>query len=430
MDELRHLVEGLKELDADISKCMRCGFCQNYCPMYGETRREFDVSRGKIVLLANMADKLLDDATGLAERLDRCLLCGSCQINCPSATPTVNIFLKARALVAEYLGLSPAKKLIFRTLLPNFKGLDLAMKAGSVCQGLVFRKVRDSAQNSVEAPLLKALIGNRHLQSLPAKSLHETYPNLDMQPGTSGLRVVFYPGCAIDRLYPQVGKACIKALQYHGVGILMPSGFTCCGLPSLASGDTKGFIKQVRQNLALLADKAYDYLITPCGSCTAAIRERWPIFGEFTQAEHDRIKAAADKTIDITAFLVDVLRVQPVTPADNAVAVTYHDPCHLKKSLGVSKQPRDVIRANPDYKLKEMSESDRCCGCGGSFNLFHYDYSKQIGKKKRDLIVAAGTPVVATACPACMMQLNDVLSREGDKVQVRHSVELYADSLK
>ena len=429
MDDLRHLVEGLKELDTDTSKCMRCGFCQNYCPMYGETQREFDVSRGKIVLLTNMADKLLDDAPGLAYRLDRCLLCGSCQINCPSATPTVNIFLKARALVAEYMGLSPLKKLIFRTLLPNPKGFDLALKIGSTCQGLVFRKVRDSIQNSVEAPLLTALIGDRHLQPLPARSLHETHRDLDTPAGESGLKVVLYPGCAADRLYPKVGEACIAALKHHGVGIAMPADFACCGLPSLASGDTRGFEKQVRQNLALLTNTRYDYLLTPCGSCTATIKERWPELGAFTPAEREQIRGIAGKALDINAFLVDVLKVQPVTPADNAVAVTYHDPCHLKKSLHVDKQPRDVIQANPGYRLKEMSESDRCCGCGGSFNLIHYDYSKQIGKKKRDMIVDTGAPVVATSCPACMMQLNDILSREGDKVKVKHSIELYADSL-
>jgi glycolate oxidase iron-sulfur subunit len=430
MDDLRHLVEGLQELDAGIAKCMRCGFCQNSCPMYGETHREFDVSRGKIALLANMADKLLTDAPGLADRLDRCLLCGSCRIICPSDTPTVGIFLKARALVAEYLGLSWVKKFIFRIVLPHPKVFDLAMQAASACQGLVFRKV-NSAQPAVEAPLLSAFLGDRRLPPLPDRSLHETYPDLDTAPGASGLTVVLFPGCAVDRLYPQVGEACVKALKHHGVGVIMPASFTCCGLPALASGDVTGCERQVRHTLELVADRTYDRLITPCGSCTAAIKERWPETGVFTPAEREHIQAVADKAIDINAFLVDVLKVRPATPPKSAaaVAVTYHDPCHLKKALHVSRQPRDVILANPGYTLAEMSESDRCCGCGGSFTLSHYDYSKRIGQKKRDMIVATGAPVVATACPACMMQLTDMLSREGDSVRVRHSIELYAESL-
>ncbi|WP_302149210.1 (Fe-S)-binding protein, partial [uncultured Desulfovibrio sp.] len=99
-------------------------------------------------------------------------------------------------------------------------------------------------------------------------------------------------------------------------------------------------------------------------------------------------------------------------------------------SLGVTSQPRAVIAANPAYALKEMDEADRCCGCGGSFNLFHYDYSRQIGQRKRDNVVASGAQVVAAGCPACMMQLEDVLSHNHDNVRVKHTVEIYAESLK
>ena len=65
----------------------------------------------------------------------------------------------------------------------------------------------------------------------------------------------------------------------------------------------------------------------------------------------------------------------------------------------------------------------------GSFTLTHYDISQQIGQKKRDSIVATGADVVATGCPACMMQLSDMLARNGDRVRVRHTIELYADTL-
>jgi glycolate oxidase iron-sulfur subunit len=84
---------------------------------------------------------------------------------------------------------------------------------------------------------------------------------------------------------------------------------------------------------------------------------------------------------------------------------------------------------NKNYELVEMSEADRCCGCGGTFNLYHYDLSKKIGQRKRDNIVASGAQVVATGCPACMMQMTDLLSQNNDSVQVRHCIELYAETL-
>ena len=76
-----------------------------------------------------------------------------------------------------------------------------------------------------------------------------------------------------------------------------------------------------------------------------------------------------------------------------------------------------------------MQEADRCCGCGGSFTLFHYDLSKQIGQRKRDNIVKSGASLVSTGCPACMMQISDMLSQNGDNIRVKHPVEIYAESL-
>ena len=114
-------------------------------------------------------------------------------------------------------------------------------------------------------------------------------------------------------------------------------------------------------------------------------------------------------------------------PSDG-LRVTYHDPCHLKKSLGVAQQPRQAIRANRRYDLVEMDGADQCCGMGGSFNLEHYDLSKRIGRKKRDSIKATGAQIVATGCPACMLQLTDQLSQNGDKVRVKHFIEIYAEA--
>ena len=77
-----------------------------------------------------------------------------------------------------------------------------------------------------------------------------------------------------------------------------------------------------------------------------------------------------------------------------------------------------------------MPESDWCCGCGGSFTLQHYETSAAIGQRKRDNIAASQCRVVATGCPACMLQITDMLSQAGMRVQVKHAVEIYAEALK
>jgi glycolate oxidase iron-sulfur subunit len=109
------------------------------------------------------------------------------------------------------------------------------------------------------------------------------------------------------------------------------------------------------------------------------------------------------------------------------VNITYHDPCHLKKSLGVFAEPRSLIKANPGYRLQEMPESDRCCGLGGSFNLQYYGLSANIGRLKLNNIKKSGCRIVATGCPACMLQISDMLSKSGDNIIVKHPVEIYKE---
>ena len=431
MSDLNRLATQLMALDDRIIACMKCGLCQAVCPMFGATMMEADVARGKLALIDNLAHRLIEDPEAVSDKLGRCLLCGSCQANCPSGVQIMDIFMEAREIVTAYLGLHPMKKLIFRTLLARPGLFNLAMRVGAPCQGLLFRKT-GTMQETTRAPLLDVIIGNRHIRALAKKPLHVTQGALDTVPGKSGLKVAFFPGCLGDKLYTGMAEACIKVLRHHGVGIYMPDGLACCGIPAVASGDIEGMLRQMKVSMDVLAKGTFDYIVTPCGSCTATIKELWPHYaGRLGAHELSLARTFSEKTLDINAFLIDVLKVTAEGERTGTpVKATYHDSCHLKKSLGVSKQPRDVIGLNPHYELVEMAEADRCCGCGGSFNLFHYDFSRQIGQRKRDNVTASGAKVVAAGCPACMMQLEDMLSQNRDAVVVKHTMELYAESLK
>ncbi|MGN0008952.1 MAG: (Fe-S)-binding protein [Desulfovibrionaceae bacterium] len=431
MSDLNSLAQRLMALDDKLVACMRCGMCQAVCPMFGATMMEADVARGKLALVSNLAHRMIEDPQAVADKLGRCLLCGSCQANCPSGVHIMDIFMEAREIVYNYIGLHPLKKLIFRFLLPNPGLFSLGMRIGAPCQGLLF-KSKNNVQETTAAPLLDGILGARHIRSLAPKSLLALEGAQDTPAGASGIKVAFYPGCMGDKFYVSMGQACLKVLRHHGVGIYMPKGFACCGIPALSSGDAEGMLKEMKVSLAEFAKGEFDYVVTPCASCTSTIKELWPRYaGRIGEAEHAQAEALSAKTMDINAFLINVLKVEPkAAPADNAVPVTYHDSCHMKKSLGVVREPRAVIGLNPGYRLVEMAEADRCCGCGGSFNLFHYDLSRQIGQRKRNNVVASGAKVAAAGCPACMMQLEDVLSQNGDPVEVKHTIELYAETLK
>jgi glycolate oxidase iron-sulfur subunit len=429
MSEMRQLLTMLSELDDQLVGCMRCGMCQAVCPIYGQTGREADVARGKIALLEGLAHELVKDPQGVQDKVTRCLLCGSCAANCPSGVKALDIFLKARAILTGYLGLSKTKQAIFRGMLVKPKLFNSLLGFASKFQGLFTSPVNDVIGSSC-SKFLAPVLGERHLMLLAKTPLHKEVPSLDTPAGKSGLKVAFFPGCLADKIFPRVGKAVLKVLSHHGVGVFLPEGQACCGIPALSSGDRQSFEKLVRTNLEVFKGGSFDALVTPCATCTSTMKKIWPAMAEgMSKADQEAIKALADKVMDVNAFVADKLGLTPPAPAADAVSVTVHDPCHLKKSLGVAVQPRTVLGMNPHYKLVEMAASDACCGCGGSFTLTHADVSARIGQQKRDNIKGSGAQVVATGCPACMLQISDMLSRNGDRISVKHPMEIYAEGL-
>jgi len=431
MAGMKDLARLVRELEDQLVVCMRCGICQAVCPLYAETGREADVARGKLALLEGLSKEMFRDPEGVSERLNRCLLCGSCAANCPSGVKVLDIFLKARAILAGYMGLSPVKRLILRGMLANPAFFDRLTEWGARFQDL-FTKPANEVLGTSCARFASPLLGNRHIKPLAPRPFHAELPALDSPAGSSGFKVAFFVGCLIDKIFPSVAHATLKVLQKHGVGVYLPDNQGCCGIPAASSGDMAAFKKLVRHNLERFPAHRFDVLVTSCATCTSTIRKVWPVlFAEDGADILERVRALSEKTMDIHEFLVRRLglRPEPATPRADAVPVTYHDPCHLKKSLGVFAEPRALLRANGNIRLVEMAQSDWCCGLGGSFSLEHYDLSSQVGRKKRDMVAATGARIVATGCPACMIQFHDRLSQAGDAVQVRHAIELYAEAL-
>ena len=84
------------------------------------------------------------------------------------------------------------------------------------------------------------------------------------------------------------------------------------------------------------------------------------------------------RTYDISTFLTNIIKFREPKGRVEAV-VTYHDPCHLKKSMKVSREPREILRSIPGCSSKEMAKPDACCGSGGSYALTHIETSAEIG---------------------------------------------------
>jgi len=388
------------------------------------------------MLIDGLMRSFFDDPEGVRQRLDRCLLCGSCAANCPRGVNVVEIFLDARVIMSGYRGMSLIKKIIFRHLLSNPESFDRIISWASKWQYLFFKKT-DFQIDASCAEIVSPLLSKRRMVPLAPVPFHRISPKpqpaLKKAETETGLKVAFFVGCLLDKVFPKVASDIVRILNFHGVRVIIPSSQGCCGIPALSAGDHLTFNRLVAYNLQLFSPADFDYLVTGCATCTATIKKIWPaMFQSAAEDQNAAVRQLAEKTYDISQFLVDVIGVRSPGMSggkSSKAIVTYHDPCHLRKTLGVFSEPRILIQANDAYSFSEMPDADSCCGMGGSFNLAHYDLSAAIGEKKIINIEKTGASVVATGCPACMIQLTDMLARGEKKIRVAHTVELYSEKI-
>ncbi len=136
----------------------------------------------------------------------------------------------------------------------------------------------------------------------------------------------------------------------------------------------------------------------------------------------------AGKIKDITEFLVDILKLPAsayrVAEEYKGKTVTWHEPCHLGRYLGVKDQPRQILKSLKDINYVEMYDAERCCGMAGTFSVYFYELSRKIADKKIADIESTGADIVVTDCPGCQIQLIDGTKRRDLPQKVMHIMEL------
>ncbi|RYD05452.1 hypothetical protein N752_08900 [Desulforamulus aquiferis] len=140
-----------------------------------------------------------------------------------------------------------------------------------------------------------------------------------------------------------------------------------------------------------------------------------------------RAEKFAAKVVDFASFVAK--HGQELKYDRINTSVTYHDSCHMKRALGVWKEPRELLD-KAGANLIEMKGCDECCGFGGSYSIKMADISKAILDKKITNIEASGAQMVALDCPGCKMQISGGLDNKGNNLPVKHTAELLAEAIK
>jgi Fe-S oxidoreductase len=108
------------------------------------------------------------------------------------------------------------------------------------------------------------------------------------------------------------------------------------------------------------------------------------------------------------------IKFNPVEPKNTVY--TYHDPCYLGRHNQIYDDPRDVLDAIPGLKRVEMTRSrDRsfCCGGGGLMLFYEPKEDQRMGVKRVQMAAEAGANVIVTACPFCMVNIEDAIKVAG-----------------
>jgi L-lactate dehydrogenase complex protein LldE len=248
----------------------------------------------------------------------------------------------------------------------------------------------------------------------------------DKDASTHRPRVALFVTCLADLFRPSVAFASIQLLERAGCIVTVPELQSCCGQPAYNSGDyeaTRPVAKTIIEAFA-----SADYVVAPSGSCTAMICHHYPTL--FEGEWHQRAVDLAARTFELTTFLSEVVHLPETNvSADQPGSVVYHDSCAGLRELGIKEQPRELLKTVCNIEVSELTQSDVCCGFGGTFCVKMPELSTKMASDKLDDALASGAQVLAGGDLGCLMNIAGRARRLGSDIEVRHIAELLSGQL-
>ena len=403
------LIEGWRE---NLARCLRCGLCREVCPAFRATASERFSPRGRLALLeASLEGEPPADEFGAAflESLAYCLSCRACAERCPSG------------VAADVLVLAAREAGLCRGGLPFFKSWAYRLALGRPWLLAQLTRLLHLAQEFHVLPFalwffgLPPRLALPKLEAKPFDARREQY--FMPAEGTEYLgQVTYFAGCGTTYLYPATARAVVDLLTRAGYLVFVPAARRCCGIPALANGDVELARKLAARNVAAL--EGDEPIAVDCGSCGTMLTYYYNDVLDVPGAA-----SLKERVKDFTELVPpDVIEARDEGP------VTYHDPCHLARGLGVTEEPRTLLRKIGRLVELEAPGAVTCCGGAGTYGLTYDDVFAKIGGEKADAVAASGAGTVATGCPACVLYINEALRRRGVKAEARHTAEVLRES--
>ena len=237
---------------------------------------------------------------------------------------------------------------------------------------------------------------------------------------------LYWVGCAgaLDERARKGVQATARMLHRAGVtfAILGPKE-SCTGDPARRFGNEYLFQEQSKANIATLHEVGAKKVIATCPHCFNSIKNEYPALGGNFEVIHH------------AQLLEHLVRDGRLTPGGGySGTVTYHDPCYLGRHNRVFNEPRTVIDAIPgatQVEMRRCKERGFCCGAGGARMWMEENIGKRVNMERTQEALGTGADVVSTACPYCMIMLDDAVraNAKEDEVRVLDLSQLVEESL-
>jgi len=235
------------------------------------------------------------------------------------------------------------------------------------------------------------------------------------------MKVSLFLTCLADVVYPaSVGKSTVEILERLGCEVDFPKKQTCCGQPAFNSGfhrETRDVAKHMIQTF-----EQAEYVVSPSGSCVTMLKEYPKLFTE-DEGWQKRAKELAEKSYELTQFIVDVLQVEDVG-AEFHGNVTYHTSCHMTRLLKVKEAPMKLLANVKGLNFTELPNKEQCCGFGGTFSVKMVPISEQMVDEKVQHIEETESEVLIGADLGCLMNIGGRIERQGKPIKVMHIADV------
>lgn len=373
-----------------MTKCIRCGFCQAHCPTFKAAGAEPFVARGRMEMVNATFDGRLEGYTeGVMKRMNQCLLCGNCSLNCP---PGVEIDKIVEAYRAAYI---------------KEKGIPNVLNS-------VKTNVNETGSITGDQPY------NRMLWM---KNIEDRMEGIKVN---QSAEYAYFTGC-VPSLYPsaynipQTFTGILKAGKVSFT--LLGDKESCCGYPLAIGGLPDEARRVAENNVQALKRLGVGKIVTGCPSCYHMWKDYYPeLLGGALEMQ----------VLHSTELLSQLISEGRLKFKEMPLEVTYHDPCDLGRKSGIFDPPREILKNIPGMVLKEMRNNrldSMCCGGGGNLEMNDAGLSSKVAQNRIKQAQDTGAKIVVTACQQCKRTLQAGATTMKARIKVKDITEIVYEAL-